>query len=113
MPQLDISARNTSTANREGNSGSHDGDQRFPSGKRRQKQQQRQSRPKRGRRSIEADADLPTLLDIFQFLDSPDPAPYLDVCMSSEYSDIFEACLGDGKYEGMRTQLYGYQKNSL
>ncbi|KAJ2661161.1 hypothetical protein IWW48_002572 [Coemansia sp. RSA 1200] len=97
---------------RKSNSGSHNDDRRFSSGKRRQKQQ-RQPRPKRGRRSIEPDDDLPTLLDIFQFLDSPDPAPYLDVCMSSEYSDIFEACLGDGKYEGMRTQLYSYQKNSL
>ncbi|KAJ2400271.1 hypothetical protein GGI23_002138 [Coemansia sp. RSA 2559] len=80
--------------------------------KRRQKQQ-KQPRLKRGRRSTNADDDLPTLLDIFQFLDSPDPALYLDVCMSSWYSDIFQVCVGKEKYGGMRTQLYNYQKNSL
>ncbi|KAI8320450.1 hypothetical protein GQ54DRAFT_291251 [Martensiomyces pterosporus] len=57
--------------------------------------------------------DLPTLLDIFQFLDSPNPALYKDVCLDSEYSDIFDACLSADIYDGMRTSLYQYQKNSL
>ncbi|KAJ2556692.1 hypothetical protein EV175_001830, partial [Coemansia sp. RSA 1933] len=65
------------------------------------------------RRPNNPDDGLPMLLDIFQFLDSPDPTPYLDVCLSSSYSDIFQACIGDEAYDGMRTKLYGYQKNSL
>ncbi|KAJ1893889.1 hypothetical protein LPJ66_005503 [Kickxella alabastrina] len=69
------------------------------------------------RQSIEpdvaADNDLPSLLDIFQFLDSPDPSLYINVCLSSEYADIFQACIGASIYDGMRTLLYRYQKNSV
>ncbi|KAJ1957663.1 hypothetical protein GGI12_004961 [Dipsacomyces acuminosporus] len=57
--------------------------------------------------------DLPTLLDIFQFLDSPNPALYSGVCFDSEYGDIFQACLDADVYDGMRTNLYQYQRNSL
>ncbi|KAJ2088617.1 hypothetical protein IW138_004107 [Coemansia sp. RSA 986] len=100
-------------------SNSQNGNRRSPCHQKRQQdqqqqqQQQRRRRLKVDRRSIDPDDDLPTLLDIFQFLDSPDSAPYIDVCMSSCYSDIFQACIGDSTYAGMRTQLYKYQKNSL
>ncbi|KAJ1844491.1 hypothetical protein LPJ70_002922, partial [Coemansia sp. RSA 2708] len=57
--------------------------------------------------------DLPTLLDIFQFLESPDPSPYREICLTSEHGDIFSACFSDEAYAGMRTCLYRYQKNSL
>ncbi|KAJ2711755.1 hypothetical protein H4R19_003093 [Coemansia spiralis] len=57
--------------------------------------------------------DLPTLLDIFQFLESPDPQPYASNCLASEYGDIFQACLAPGTYHGMRTCLYMYQKNAV
>ncbi|KAJ1725807.1 hypothetical protein LPJ53_000068 [Coemansia erecta] len=57
--------------------------------------------------------NLPCLLDIFQLLESPDPSPYLDVCMSSDYADIFKACLSAERYDGMRTRLHNYQKNSV
>ncbi|KAJ2453404.1 hypothetical protein EV183_002261 [Coemansia sp. RSA 2336] len=57
--------------------------------------------------------DLPTLLDVFQFLGSPDPQPYLKVCLQSAFGDIFRACMADEPYAGMRTRLYRYQKNSL
>ncbi|KAJ2865277.1 hypothetical protein GGH94_002353 [Coemansia aciculifera] len=57
--------------------------------------------------------ELPALLDIFQFLESPDPAPYMDVCMESEYSDIFQACLSTDIYDGMRYKLFQYQRRSL
>ncbi|KAJ1902756.1 hypothetical protein LPJ71_005445, partial [Coemansia sp. S17] len=69
------------------------------------------SKPKR----IQTDEgnELPTLLDIFQFLESPDPAPYMDVCMESEYSDIFQACLSTDIYDGMRYKLFQYQRRSL
>lgn len=75
----------------------------------------RQSPTKKAGPSVSSDDDnpLPTLLDIFQFLDSPDPQPYVDVCLSSEYADIFRECLSSNKYLGMRSQLYQYQRNSL
>ncbi|KAJ2787589.1 hypothetical protein GGI15_000612 [Coemansia interrupta] len=46
-------------------------------------------------------------------LESPDPSPYLDMCMSSEYADIFRACLSAERYDGMRTRLHNYQKKSV
>ncbi|KAJ2081398.1 hypothetical protein H4R24_002384 [Coemansia sp. RSA 988] len=74
---------------------------------------QRPGNPQK-RRSINNNNDaLPTLLDIFRFLDSPDPLPYIKVCESSEFGDIFQACISSGGYNGMRTCLYRYQKNSL
>ncbi|KAJ1645832.1 hypothetical protein LPJ64_002627 [Coemansia asiatica] len=55
----------------------------------------------------------PSLLDIFQFLESPNPSPFVDICSTSQYADIFQACTSASKYDGMRTSLYQYQKNSL
>ncbi|KAJ1993661.1 hypothetical protein GGI25_001551 [Coemansia spiralis] len=72
-----------------------------------------QTKQKQRRQLLNQDNDLPTLLDCFQFLDSPDPTPYAKVCFESDYGDIFQVCIGDGRYDGMRTQLYRYQKNSL
>ncbi|KAJ2471419.1 hypothetical protein GGI02_002286, partial [Coemansia sp. RSA 2322] len=57
--------------------------------------------------------DLPNLLDVFQFLESPDPAHFLDICMESEFGDIFQACLSEHVYAGMRSKLFQYQKNSV
>ncbi|PIA14019.1 hypothetical protein COEREDRAFT_10810 [Coemansia reversa NRRL 1564] len=90
----------------------------------RQLQQLPLSRPKRknpgGRpessqkRQAKSNNDiLPTLLDIFRFLDSPDPQPFIKICKKSEFGDIFQACTSPGNYTGMRTCLYQYQKNSL